>query len=131
MILAKDAVVWTCDEGKRVRVMASWETDPDCDDHMWCDPIGAAYKQWREMENDQRALLMLETAIDLTMQGYNLRDIIREFSKVDCFRALGSQSAPMCRAITSAVLGQCLEPATLSFEELMVVYAPENDEVAT
>jgi hypothetical protein len=40
------------------------------------------------------------------------------------FRALGSQSCPMARALTSALLGRCLEPNTMSFEELLVYYTP-------
>ena len=85
----------------------------------WCDPIGAAYSQWREMTNDQRVLLMLETAIDLAMQGFDLGDVLRAFAEVSEFRALGTASLPMCRALTSALVGQCLEPNTMSFEELL------------
>ena len=40
------------------------------------------------------------------------------------FRALGGKSYPMCRALTSALLGQCLEANTMSFDELMVEYKP-------
>lgn len=92
----------------------------------WCDPIGAVYSQWREMTDKQRVQLMLETAIDLTMQGLDLGMILREFGKVRQFRNLGSQSYPMCRALTKALVGRCLEPNTMTFEELLVHYPAKS-----
>jgi hypothetical protein len=79
------------------------------------------------MTDKQRVSLMLETAIDLTMQGYPLKKILTAFAVVRQFRALGSKSYPMCRALTSALVGQCLEPNTMSFEELLVHYRPSGD----
>jgi hypothetical protein len=76
------------------------------------------------MDDDQRARLMTETAVDLAMQGYDLGAVLREFAKVDCFRTLGGASFPMCRALTTAMLGRSYEPNTMSFEELLVAYAP-------
>ena len=32
----------------------------------------------------------------------------------------------MCRALTSALVGQCLEFNTMNFEELLIHYAPRN-----
>jgi hypothetical protein len=63
---------------------------------------------------------MLETVIDLGMQGFPLKQMLRAFAEVREFRALGSQSYPMCRALTSALLGRCLEPNTMSFEEVLL-----------
>jgi hypothetical protein len=74
------------------------------------------------MTDRQRTHLMLETVIDLAMQGFPLKAVLIAFADVREFRALGSQSYPMARALTSALLGQCLEPATMSFEELLVHY---------
>ena len=42
---------------------------------------------------------MLETAIDLGMQGIPLKTTLTAFFEVREFRALGSESFPMCRAI--------------------------------
>lgn len=92
----------------------------------WSDPIGRSYLQWRKMTEAERAQLMLETALDLTLQGYDLKNIVREFAKVDCFFALGRVSCPMCRLLTSALLGKCLEPNTMSFDELMAAYPPKE-----
>ena len=92
----------------------------------WGDPIGAHYVQWRKMTDDQRARLMTETAIDLAMQGFDLGAVLREFAKVDAFRALGGDSFPMCRALTTAILGKSYEANTMSFEELLVAYAPKS-----
>jgi hypothetical protein len=85
----------------------------------WIDPIGCAYLQWKEMTDVQRVQLMTETALDLAMQGYDLGAVLREMAQVRQFRALGSESIPMCRALTKAIVGKCLEPNTMSFEELI------------
>ncbi|WP_081747899.1 hypothetical protein [Bradyrhizobium sp. URHA0013] len=80
MIEAKDAVVWVNERIKEVRVVANggpenWLPRP------WGDPIGAAYAQWQEMTDTQRARLMTETAIDLAMAGFDLGTVLREFAK--------------------------------------------------
>jgi hypothetical protein len=90
----------------------------------WGDPIGAAYSDWTKSTTAERMRLMTETAIELAMQGYDLKSILIEFAKVTEFRALGSASYPMCRALTSALVGKCLEPNTMSFEELLEAYGP-------
>jgi hypothetical protein len=72
----------------------------------------------------QRVQLMLETAIDLAMQGIPLADVLKEFAMVKEFRALGGESYPMCRALTSALVGRCREPNTMTFEELLRHYRP-------
>ena len=123
MIDAKDAVVWTNRETKEVMVKPRGQFAQSERGRQWGDPIGASYSDWHESNNTQRIQLMLETAIDLAMQGFPMDGILREFAKVREFRALGSQSYPMCRALTSALVGQCLEPNTMSFEELLVHYA--------
>ena len=144
-IKSEFAVVWTNDgelitgpKGelsfagpKEVRVedtegMQTWSHQSDRDGTRWADPIGRSHIQWRKMNENHRALLMLETALDLAMQGYDLKAIVREFAKVDCFYALGRVSCPMCRLLTSALLGKCLEPNTMTFDELMTAYAPEE-----
>jgi hypothetical protein len=79
----------------------------------------AAYAQWNEMADQQRVLLMLETAIDLAMQGIPLKTVLTAVAEVREFRKLGGQSYPMCRALTKALLGRRLEPNTMSFEELL------------
>ena len=127
MIEAKDCVVWTNDQTKTVIVTGSEVSRRHLrleQEGLWCDPIGAAYAQWRKMTDEQRANLMVETALDLTLKGYDLGDVVREFAKVDCFYVLGRVSHPMCRVLTSALLGQCLEPNTMSFDELMAHYRP-------
>jgi len=55
-----------------------------------------------------------------------MKDILVEFAKVREFKALGSESFPMCRALTAALVGKCLEPNTMTFEELLEQYAPVN-----
>jgi hypothetical protein len=129
MIEAKDAIVWVNSDAKAVKV-----TGPEISRrHMrarepghWVDPIGAAYTQWQDMTDDQRARLMTETAIDLAMAGFDLGAVLREFAKVDAFRALGGDSFPMCRALTTAILGETYEANTMSFEELLVAHAPKK-----
>jgi hypothetical protein len=123
MLDAKDIVVWVNGRTKEVMVRTHAWGCPE-DRREWVDPIGAAYSKWREMTDKQRVRLMLETAIDLAMQGYPLKDVLTAFAGVRQFRALGSQSCPMARALTSALLGRCLEPNTMSFEELLVYYTP-------
>ena len=128
MIASKDCTVWTNDGAKAVRVIGREMRYQRPEDFFkmsgrWCDPIGSAYDQWRKMTEEQRAGLMVETALDLAMQGYDLGEIICEFAKVDCFYALGRVSIPMCRAITQAMLNQCLEPNTMTFDELMANYS--------
>jgi hypothetical protein len=66
----------------------------------WIDPIGAAYTQWREMTDRERITLMLETAIDLAMDGFDLGEVVAEFAKVRQFRSQASD--PMRRALAAA-----------------------------
>ena len=122
MIEAKHLVVWTETKTKRIEVeeKAEWTTR----DHSWSDPIGANYRQWCEMTDEQRVHLMLETAIDLAMNGFDLGDVLKAFSQVRQFRALGGQSFPMCRAFTKALLGRSFEPNTMGFEDLLIHYRP-------
>ena len=102
LIGARDAVVWVNNETREVCVRANGRDWARIEGSQWRDPIGAAYSDWREANNDKRVLLMLETAIDLAMQGIDLGSILRAFAEVKEFRALGSVSTPMCRALTSA-----------------------------
>jgi hypothetical protein len=136
---AENIVVWIEPDQKRI-FLAPFEVDPPlrCSDGSttplwgtprehgitghWVDPIGAAYTAWNTMRDDQRVLLMLETAIDLVMQGFDLGAVLRAFAEVKQFRALGEASYPMCRALTTALIGQCLEPNTMGFEDLLVRY---------
>jgi hypothetical protein len=124
MLAAKHISVWVNDDTKQVMVKPHYVEEPipysdgsgstHCwgrpEDHgyggHWWDPIGAAFSQWQDMTDDQRVVLMLETAIDLAMQGCSLRDVLREFAKVEEFRALGDKSCPMCRALTRALIGR-------------------------
>jgi hypothetical protein len=119
MINAAEAVVWINRDTHEVMVRSNLYDVPGV---AWSDPIGAAYSQWRKMSTNQRMQLMEETAIDLAMQGFALKDVLTAFATVIEFRALGSESIPMCRALTSALLGRCLEPNTMSFEELLESY---------
>lgn len=130
MIDAKDAVVWINDDTKQIMVRThQWGRPEDRAPYRragWCDPIGAAYSEWHKATNNQRVRLMLETAIDLAMQGYDLGAVLREFATVRQFRKLGGESHPMCRALTRAIVGQCLEATTMSFEELLVANRKPN-----
>ncbi|WP_144038011.1 hypothetical protein [Bradyrhizobium japonicum] len=92
----------------------------------WGDPIGAHYGEWQGLDDKGRVQLMLETAIDLAMQGYELERVLRAFAEVEEFRALGSESYPMCRALTKAIVGKSLEPNTMTFEELLVAHRPKS-----
>jgi hypothetical protein len=127
MMNAKDAVVWTHQDTKDVMVRPqAWGCPEDRGrGGGWGDPIGAAYSQWGESTDKQRVTLMVETAIDLAMQGFDLKTVLVQFCNVRQFRALGGESYPMCRALTSALIGRCLDPNTMSFEELLETYAAE------
>jgi hypothetical protein len=130
MLDAKDVVVWMNDDSKEVMVRTQAWRCPE--EHgmpgHWADPIGAAYTQWSTMTDQQRVGLMLETAIDLTMQGFEMADILRAFAGVKQFRALGDVSYPMCRALTKALVGTCLEFNTMSFEELLQHYGKAENQ---
>jgi hypothetical protein len=119
MIAAKNAVVWVNHETKQIIITPHGVIPKQ---PYWGDPIGAAYSQWNEMNNNQRINLMLETAIDLAMQGFPMVAVLKAFSEVKEFRALGRRSYPMCRALTTALVGKCLEPNTMSFEKLLAHY---------
>jgi hypothetical protein len=128
MLDAKDMVLWTNRQTREVVVgPRDWGVPEDYDgsSSRWSDPIGAAYLQWGKMTDAQRVQLMLETAIDLAMQGFPLAKVLQAFATVKQFRALGSESYPMCRALTSALVGKCLEPNTMTFEELLEHYRPQ------
>jgi hypothetical protein len=130
MIRAKDAVVWVNETELIVRPH-DWGVP---EDHglagHWCDPIGAAYAEWHHITDRQRVRLMLETAIDLAMEGIPMADVLKAFATVKEFRALGGQSYPMCRALTAALVGRALEPNTMSFEELLEHYPPSSTTLA-
>jgi len=123
MLDAKDVVVWVNTDTKEVMLRThEWGCPDERRTHRrghWCDPIGAAYSQWHTMTDEERVRLMLETVIDLAMQGIPLKTLLTAFAGVRQFRALGSESYPMARALTSALVGKCLEPNTRSFEELL------------
>jgi hypothetical protein len=133
MIKAADAVIWTNSATREVMV---WPHAKGCPEeyprwdrgHYWGDPIGAAYTAWHRASPAQRLALMLETVIDLAMQGYSIKTVLVAFAEIEEFRALGDKSYPMCRALTSALLGKCLEPDTMSFEELLKHYQPSVTE---
>lgn len=123
LIEAKHLVVWIKKDTKQIDVedvegKAEWLTGH----RGWSDPIGASYMEWREMTDKQRVDLMLETAIDLAMNGFELGDVLKAFSQVRQFRALGGQSFPMCRALTKALVGRSLEFNSMSFEDLLTHY---------
>lgn len=124
MIDAKDLVVWINTSTHEVRVTAQGERGPDTRGGVWGDPIGASYLQWKEMDDGQRVVLMLETAIDLAMQGFDLGATLQQFAQVTEFRELGSKSYPMCRALTKALVGRSLEPNDMTFEELLEAHRP-------
>ena len=121
MIEAKDAVVWVNKETREVWVDV-FGSEPGA---RWGDPIGAHYAQWQKMTDQQRVGLMTETALDLAMAGFDLGAVLRQFAKVDAFRALGEVSFPMCRALTTALIGKSYENNTMSFEDLLVTYRPQ------
>lgn len=125
MIKAKDLVLWVDDADKRVVAIEHAERSKP---HGvgWSDPIGARYAEWRSMSTAQRVQLMLETVIDLATNGFDLKVILGELSKVDEFKALGRQSYPMCRALTWALVGKRLEPNTMDFDDLLATYGGTN-----
>jgi hypothetical protein len=127
MLNAKDIVVWVNKKTREVLIRPPEWRRPDYDRGSWCDPIGAHYTKWRKMTDAQRVQLMLETAIDLAMQGIPLASLLKAFATVKEFRALGSESYPMCRALTSALVGECLEPNTMTFEELLEHYGKRKE----
>lgn len=125
MIEARYLVVWTKTTTKQIDVEdVEGKRDWMGSHRGWSDPIGASYMEWREMTDEQRVQLMLETALDLAMNGFNLADVLKAFSQVRQFRALGGQSFPMCRALTKALIGRSMEFNTMSFEELLAHYRP-------
>jgi hypothetical protein len=132
MIAAKEVVVWINNETKDIMVRPlAWGVPEDhgpAGRGYWCDPIGAAYVTWKRGTNAERVQLMEETAIDLAMQGFSLKRVLISFAEVVEFRALGKESHPMCRALTSALVGRCLEANTMSFEELLIHYGREVSE---
>lgn len=120
MISAKEAVVWVHDEDKEVRILRPGK-EPDAR-LGWYDPIGASYEDWAASTDNQRVRLMLETSVELATQGFDINKVLKSFAEVAEFRDLGSQSYPMCRALTMALIGKSLEPNTMSFEELLTEY---------
>jgi hypothetical protein len=128
MIEAKDAVIWVNDDTRQVMVKPhGWGVPEDraaLRAGHWTDPIGAAYSEWHAMSDNLRVTLMLETVIDLATQGFPIATVLRAFNEIKEFHALGRKSYPMCRALTSALVGKCLEANTMSFDELLIRYAP-------
>jgi hypothetical protein len=93
-------VVWVNTDTRQVRVRGAEYGRPD--GGPWYDPISAAYPQWRKMTSDQRALRILETVIDLAMQGFDLGNVLLAFDEIPEFRVFDA-SDPMRRALWSAL----------------------------
>ncbi|MHC2618176.1 hypothetical protein ACVIW2_000207 [Bradyrhizobium huanghuaihaiense] len=90
--------LWVNRNTHEIRVMAIGTDRAINSSDGWSDPLGAANAEWRELTNPARVQLMLETAIDLAMQGYELKTVLRAFAGV-------LNSAPWGRrAIRCAVL---------------------------
>jgi hypothetical protein len=102
MISAKEAVVWIDRDTKQVMVTPFAQGRHLPPGH-WSDPIGAAYTDWQDGNNEQRVRWMLETVLDLGMRGFALKDVLTAFAEVKEFRALGDESDIMGRALTSAL----------------------------
>lgn len=128
MIDASDVVVWINENTKQVRITSHRDDirrgPRGRDDSDWDTPIGACYLEWPKMTLADRRVLLTETAIDLAMQGYDLGHVLRAFAGINEFRALGGRSYPMCRALTSALVGKCMDPIGMSFEELLDKHGP-------
>lgn len=108
---ASNVFVWVERDERKVLV-TPYEVDPPlrCSDgstqNWWGNPnqhgiagrwhnlICAGHPIWGEMDDSQRVTLMLETAIDLAMDGFDLSTVLREFAKVRQFRALGDEGYP-------------------------------------
>ena len=89
MISVSNAVVWVNNETREILVAPRetgdghyWD-DPERHGYKghWGDPIGANYAPWKDMTDDQRVQLMLETAIDLAMDGFAMADVLRAFAQ--------------------------------------------------
>ena len=128
MVGIENTVVWINSETKNVLVCDRSQriTRPA----YWIDPIGANYAAWHKQTNHQRLQLMLETAVDLAMNGYDMGNVLRAFAGVTEFKALGAKSYPMCRALTKAIVGRSFEPNTMSFDELLSHYGNKDPQGA-
>jgi hypothetical protein len=80
MLDAKDAVVWVNYDTKQVMVRSG---DGRPLQGAWSDPIGAAYTEWNDGNDAQRVRLMLETVLDLTMEGIPLKTILTASSSAE------------------------------------------------
>jgi hypothetical protein len=74
----EEAVFWVNDATHQILIRPhSWgcpEDRPSLRPRSgWSDPIGAAYAEWQGSSTKDRVNLMLETIIDLAMQGYPIR----------------------------------------------------------
>jgi hypothetical protein len=132
MLKARDAVFWVNDDLRMVMVWPHWRGCPadlpDTPSIGWRDPIGAAYTGWQEASDAERAILMLETVIELAARGHPIKDVLTAFAEVAEFKALGQTSYPMCRALKSALVGRPLEPGGgMGFDELLVAYTPKHN----
>jgi hypothetical protein len=127
-IAAIEAVVWIDNETHEIQIRnVKWgEVESRNWRGRWSDPIGAHYTQWREMSDADRVLLMLETVIDLAMMGFPMVQLLKAFDTIEEFHALGRRSYPMCRALTAALVGERLEPNTMSFDELLEHWEPRR-----
>jgi hypothetical protein len=132
MMKAADAVVWVQEEHPRkVLVRHIRHGDDGMHEGFWCDPIGAREVSWRNLSDDERVRLMLETALDLAMDGLDLGEVLREFAKVEEFRALGNKGHTMSRALSRAIVGVSLDMCDeRSFDDLMRQYAPDRQAAA-
>jgi hypothetical protein len=76
------------------------------------------------MDDSQRVTLMLETAIDLAMDRFDLSTVLREFAKVRQFRALGDEGYPnpMREALIKAKLMDSGKPNEDEVAAAMAAY---------
>lgn len=111
------AAVWVNYNSLKVRVLSHDEGSPA--DNAWQDIAGRAYLWWNSGSARVRVQSMLELLVKLGGEGFDLNEMVREFSAVDEFYELGRESVFMCNALTRAWCGKVYDPVTMTFDELM------------
>jgi hypothetical protein len=128
---AANIVVWVEREQRKILID---EVDPQI---AWsrpetghcCDPIGRLCAMARDGRPPARGTHAGDDD-RFCHERFDLGDVLREFAKVRQLRALGDKSFPMCRALTKALIGRSYEFNTMSFEELLATYAPNETAAA-
>lgn len=70
---------------------------------------GACMASWKNQSTEQLLMELQERLIELSVNGGSMKQMVCQMAKIKEFAALGADSFPMARALSSALAGKSYE----------------------